>query len=269
MSICARLLGAGLGVNNEGAMSRFFVIVCALMQTIAPGAVLICSLFLSSLLSIAGAQANPLAYATTGDDQFGVVDLMTGVFTERGNMGVRLTGLGEIGGKLYGGGYVSNTLYSVNPSTGKLTTIGSGSLTPYYWATGSTKTGLFALDRSANMNLYSINPKTGGSTLIGPTGLSPTAIVEGMSTGSDTLYVTVDSSLYSINTTTGASTLIGTSPQGLFGPMVVEGPHNVIYSGAFNPDAIWILNGTNGFGSFIADTTGADTNFWGLAPLSK
>ena len=116
---------------------------------IAPGAVLISSLFFSSLLSIAGAQANPLAYATTGDNQFGVVDLLTGVFAQSGKMGVRLTGLGEVGGKLYGGGYASGTLYSVNPSTGALTTIGSGSLT--YWATGSTNHGLFALDNSANM----------------------------------------------------------------------------------------------------------------------
>ena len=234
------------------------------MRMIAPGAVLISSLFFSAI----GAQANPLAYATTGDNQFGVVDLLTGVFTQKGMMGVRLTGLGEVGGKLYGGGYASGTLYSVNPSTGVLTTIGSGSLT--YWGTGSTKRGLFAIDRSANMNLYSINPKTGGATLIGPTGLSPTAFVEGVSTGSDTLYVTVNSSLYSIDTTTGASTLIGTSPSGLFGPTVVlKGTHkggDVMFAGAANPSAIWILNYTDGVGSFVADTTGAYTNFWGLAP---
>ncbi len=253
-------------------MSQFLVSV--LMRTIASGAVLISSLFFSLLLSIAGAQADPLAYATTGDDQFGVVNLTTGVFTQRGNMGVRLTGLGEIGGKLYGGGYASGTLYSVNPSTGALTTIGNGSLT--YWGTGSTKRQLFAIDNSANMNLYSINPNTGAAKLIGPTGLSPVATVEGVSTGSNTLYVTVNSSLYSINTTTGASTLIGTSPSGLFGPTVVEGPYMLvggpgylIYAGAANPSAIWILNDTNGFGTFQADTTGADTNFWGLAPLSK
>jgi hypothetical protein len=109
--------------------------------------------------------------------------------------------------------------------------------------------------------------------LIGPTGLSPNAIVEGMSAGSDILYVTSDSSLYRIDTTTGASSLIGTSPSGLFGPMVVEKSHDaqlgvqpVIFAGAANPSAIWILNHTNGFGTFLADTTGADTNFWGLAP---
>ena len=106
--------------------------------------------------------------------------------------------------------------------------------------------------------------------MVGPTGLSSTAIVEGMSTGSDTLYVTRNSSLYRINTTTGASTLIGTSPSGLFGPMVVEGPHDgvqdVIFAGATDPSAIWILDHRNGFGTFLVDTTGADTNFWGLAP---
>jgi hypothetical protein len=213
------------------------------------------------------APKHPLAYATTGDNQFGVVDLITGVFTEKGRMGVRLTGLGEVGGKLYGGGYASGTLYSVNPSTGALTTIGSSSLLTY-WATGSTNRGLFALDNSANMNLYSINPNTGAATLVGPTGLSPTAFVEGMSTGSDTLYVTRNSSLYRINTTTGAASLIGTSPSGSFGPMVVyrAGHAEVIFDGAAGPSAIWVLNSTNGFGSFEADTTGADTNFWGLAP---
>jgi hypothetical protein len=112
-----------------------------------------CSTYFFAIFSVAtvdcGTQANPLAYATTGDNQFGVVDLLTGVFTQKGKMGVRLTGLGEVGGELYGGGYASGTLYSVNPSTGALTKISGGSLT--YWATGSTKRGLFALDNSANM----------------------------------------------------------------------------------------------------------------------
>jgi hypothetical protein len=98
---------------------------------------------LALALAPAYSEASPLAFATTGDDQFGVVDLSTGVFTETGNMGLRLTGLGVgAGGILYGGGYGSGTLYSVNPLNGALTTIGSGSLT--YWATGSTTSGLLA-----------------------------------------------------------------------------------------------------------------------------
>jgi hypothetical protein len=143
-----------------------------------------------------------------------------------------------------------------------LTTIGNGNLT--YWATGSTTSGLFALDNSANMNLYSIDPSTGAATLIGPTGLSPSAVVEGMSSGSSSLYVTVNSSLYIINTTTGAASLVGTSSSGLFGPTVLEA--GVLYSGAADPSAIWMLSLNNGMGTYVANVSGADTNFWGLAP---
>jgi hypothetical protein len=214
------------------------------------------------------APKHPLAYATTSFSQFGVVDLITGVFIQRGSVAsVPLSGLGEVGGKLYGGGYRNNTLYSVDPSTGALTAIGSDSLT--YWATGSTTSALFALDSNLNMNLYSINPATAAAKLIGPTGLSPRAIVEGMSAGSSTLYMTINSSLYRINTTTGAATLIGISPSGLFGPMVVykAGHADVIFAGAADPSAIWVLNYTNGVGTFEADTTtGASNNFYGLAP---
>jgi len=214
------------------------------------------------------APKHPLAYATTSFSQFGVVDLITAVFTQRGSVAsVPLSGLGEVGGKLYGGGYHYPILYSVDPATGALTAIGSSSFV--YFATGSTTRGLFALDQAANMNLYSINPNTAAATLVGPTGLSPSAIVIGMSAGSDVLYVTVNSSLYRINTTTGAATLIGTSPSGLFGPMVVyeAGHADVIFAGAADPSAIWVLNSTNGVGTFEADTTtGASNNFYGLAP---
>jgi hypothetical protein len=163
------------------------------------------------------------------------------------------------GGVLYGGGYGSGTLYSVNPLNGAVTTIGNGNLT--YWATGSTTSGLFALDSSSNMNLYSINPSTGAATFIGPTGLSRSAIVEGMSTGSSALYVTVNSSLYTLNLVTGA---VGTSSSGLFGPTVLEA--GTLFSGAADPSAIWTLNLSNGAGTFVTNVSGADTNFWGLAP---
>jgi hypothetical protein len=117
------------------------------------------------------------------------------------------------------------------------------------------------------MNLYSINPTTGAVTLIGPTGLSPAAIVEGMSTGSGTLYFTRNSSLYTLNTITGAATLVGTSSSGLFGPTVIEG--GTIYAGAAGPSAVYTLSAIDGSGTFVADVSGADTNFWGLAPAPE
>jgi len=48
--------------------------------------------------------------------------------------------------------------------------------------------------------------------------------------------------------------------------MVIE--HGFIFDGATDPSAIWLLSATDGFGIFLADTTGADTNFWGLAPAT-
>ena len=114
------------------------------------------------------------------------------------------------------------------------------------------------------MNLYSISASTGAATLLGATGLSPSATVEGMSTGSSALYVTVDSSLYTLSLVTGAATLVGTSASGLFGPTVVEG--GTIYAGAANPSAIYTLSATDGSGTFLTNVSGANTNFWGLAP---
>jgi hypothetical protein len=90
-------------------------------------------------------------------------------------------------------------------------------------------------------------------------------IVEGMSTGSSVLYVTVNSSLYTLNLTTGAASLVGTSSSGLFGPMVLEA--GLLFSGAADPSAIWTLNLSNGAGTFVTNVSGANTNFWGLAPV--
>jgi hypothetical protein len=231
-------------------------------RTIALGAVLISSLFFPSL----AAQADPLAYGATSSLQWGVVDLLTGDFTQTGTTSAPLSGLGEINGKLYAGGYHQSILYSVNPATGALTAIGNSSLS--YFMTGSTTHGLFAFD--TNINLFQINPSTGAAKLIGPTGLRVAASVLGASSGSNTLYVTVGSSLYSINTNTAASTLIGTSA-GQYGPMVVlkgkqEGVQDAIFAGGAYPSAIWILNPKNGAGTFVADTTAVHDNFYGLAP---
>ncbi len=228
----------------------------------------VASLGLVLLASLVGpARADPIAYASTGDDQFGVVDLTTGVFTDAGDMGLRLTGLGVgPGAVLYGGGYHSGTLYSVDPLDGSLTAIGSAASFTYF-AMGSTSAGLFALDASADMNLYSIDPATGAVTLIGPTGVSPFASAIGMSTGSDTLYLTRNSSLYEVDTATGAASLIGASSLGFFAPMVVE--DGTIFTGAAFPSAIWELNASDGAGTFLADETGDSGpfgNFWGLAP---
>jgi hypothetical protein len=209
-------------------------------------------------LASGSARADALVYGVTGDDLFGVLDLNTGVFTERGDMGQRLDGLGVgPGGVLYGSGYPYNSpaLYSVNPTNGALTLVGNNFSSGFY-DLGSTTTGLFAMGNSDG-NLYSINPNTGTGSLIGPTLLG-----NFMSTGSSTLYGSAQNTLYSINTTTGATTLVGSPNIGYFDVVTEDG---VIY--AVTEDLkIYTLNQSNGAATFLSNVSGTSSFFWGLAP---
>jgi hypothetical protein len=208
-------------------------------------------------LASGSAQANVLAYGATGDGLFGVLDLNTGVFTELGNMGQRLTGLGIAGGVLYGSGYPYNspTLFTVNTSNGALTVV-NNNFSPGYYDMGSTIAGLFAIGNN-DQSLYSINPIAGTATLIGPTLLG-----NFMSTGASTLYVTGLNTLYSTDTTTGAATLVG-FPNAGYIDLVAEG--GMIY--AVSEDfRIYTLEPSTGVVTFRTNVTGTDSFFWGLAP---
>ncbi len=202
-----------------------------------------------------------IAYEATGSNNFGTVDLNTGVYTQIGNMGLTLSGLGVANGALYGGGYYSSTLYSVNPTSGALTAVGTGSIA--YGLTGSTLTGLYALDTSG-ANLYSINPSTGATTLIGPTGISFTDY-SGFSTNSSTLYLTTLTSLYTLNTNTGAATLVGSTGAGI-GALVTE--NGILYGGVESPLSVNTVNPATGALTFVASASGTYGNFWGLAPVN-
>lgn len=210
-------------------------------------------------LASGSASANSLAYGVTGNDLFGVLDLNTGVFTQLGNMGLRLNGLGVgPGGGLYGGGpaYTSPTLFSVNLTNGSLTLVNS-SFSAGYYDLGSTTSGFFADGRDGN--LYSINPNTGTITLIGPTLLG-----NFMSTGSSTLFVSTGSNLYSINTTTGTATFVGSPNIGYF-DVLAEG--STLYA-VTEGNSIYTLNASDGGATFVKNVSGMDSGdfFWGLAP---
>src|SRR5580700_8441261 len=170
---------------RNGFMTKPFFIVAAL-----------------AVLLAGGLEAKNLAYIFTGTDQFGTIDLDTGAFTQLGNTGVKLSGLGVAQGALYGGQNGGSTLYQVNLADGSLTVVGTGNIA--YYDTGSTTKGLYAIDGS--FKLYSVDPASGAVTLIGPTGVVPGEYT-GMSTNSKSLYLTVSSNLYVLNTTTGAATL--------------------------------------------------------------
>lgn len=231
------------------------------------------------------ARADVLGYAVLSGPMspFGVEDLTTGTFVQRGDIASSLgpngglNGLGEIGGSLYGIGNtasgLNNTLYRVNPGDASLTIVGSGSVG--FGDMGSTTAGLYGLDY--RMNLYSINPATGAATLIGPTGLALSSHGD-LSTGAGTLYLfaqygTSSPELYSLDTHTGTATLIGNTPA-VFGMLYQGGSlYGESYSACTtNPDgicgqSIYAVNPATANSTFVSNVTGTNFAFDGLAPV--
>jgi hypothetical protein len=72
-----------------------------------------------------GMYGDNLAYVTTATNQFGTIDLETGVFTQIGAHTVKGSGLGVAGGRLYTADYQGAYLYHMNPAKGRATKIGN------------------------------------------------------------------------------------------------------------------------------------------------
>jgi 6-phosphogluconolactonase (cycloisomerase 2 family) len=109
------------------------------------------------------------------------------------------------------------SIYSVDGSTGALSSIGTIAAGLFPWSIAIDPLGKFAYVANLGSNdisVYSINGTTGALTPIGTTdaGLSPTSIV--VHPSGKFAYVTNSGSnnisMYNINSTTGALTLIGT-----------------------------------------------------------
>lgn len=216
------------------------------------------------------AHADATAYSITSANQFGTIDLITGVFTPIGNTGTRLLGLGSAGGNVYSGTFLQNTLYQINVSNGSATSIGQASPLFFYDGFGSTAGALFGVD-TLSQDLYSINPSTGASTLVGPTGLEPGA-VDGMSAGAGGLFLAELTGsgdvLYNLNTSTGAATIIGNTSLSFIAAMVwVDGTLYAVNSVSNSSVSVWTLNTTTGAATFVANTSGDGNNATlGLAP---
>jgi hypothetical protein len=229
------------------------------------------SIFLGAVVAIAlgsvGANASPFAYESTSSDQWGTIDLGTGAFTQLGTSAGQLSGLGEVGGNIYGGLSGSSTLYRINPTDGALTSIGSD-LGISYFDTGSTTSGLFAISFLNPSDLYQINPLTGTATDVGPLGITiqTAGVFTGMSTNSSALYITTGTRFYSVNTSTGQATLIGSTDGPQIGAMVMLG--GTLYGGSDPANQVYTLDTTSGAAGFVANVTNGASEFYGLAPLT-
>ncbi len=221
---------------------------------------LCCALLL--LLSAAVLKADNIAFMGTVSGDFGTIDLNTGVFSLLGNSGVTLAGMAVANATLYGSSYHTSTgtLYSINPTNGSLTTIGTSSLDIDDF--GSTTSRLYAVGVDAN--LYSINAFTGAPTLIGPTGLG-FGTWRSLSTNSSTLYFADGVNLYTLNTTTGAATLVGNMGGPEMGAMLQEA--GLLYGGANLPGlSVDTLDATTGAATTGPSVTGTSSAFFALAP---
>lgn len=221
------------------------------------------------------AKADITAYMVTGGGAFGTIDLNTGVFTQLGLTNVTVAGLALVGTTLYAAGNNQGQLYSVNPATGALMSIGSPTGITYT-AFGSYGGTLYALDHtSANANLYSINSSTGAATLLGPTNTGQgLAGYWALSTNSTALYFSLNSNLYTLNTLTGQATVAGGLGGGIQVGAMAE-VSGVLYAGQDSPQPplkIVTLNKSTGAATFLSNVTnspGSNASYiFGLAPTT-
>lgn len=210
----------------------------------------------------ATAASDSTAFVGTASHAFGKVDLKTGVFSELGNTGLLLAGMGVVNGKLYAAGYSSGTLYTVNTSNGKLTEVGSSSIA-YDLMGSTTGGGLYATN--TNEELYSVDPLSGATKLIGPLGVNYSGYY-GLSNNSSILYFANGTNLFTVNTHTGAATLVGSMGSSQLGGLVLE--DNVLWGGQEQPTlAVAIVNITTGQATSGAAFTGTGSGaWWAIAP---
>jgi hypothetical protein len=220
------------------------------------------------LLPAGRAKATPLAYASDRNGNFGTIDLGTGAYTLLGPSGLELCGLGELGSTLYGLS-CAGTLYQVNPLNGSLTSVGASGLGNSVAVFGSTPTGLFAIDASANF--YSISSSAGTASLKGPLGVAFNT-PQSLSTNSSTLFFdqapgNSTESLYTINTGSGSASLVGSSgSSSAFGQdgMVMLGSTLYGVSTGLSTDTINTGTAAITFGPAVV---GESARVTGLAPI--
>jgi hypothetical protein len=170
--------------------------------------------------------AHPLVYVITAPtgQQFGTLDLTTGVFTQIGPAtpeGQSSLVSGPNGDLL--SLTFSGDLESINPTTGTTTVIGATGLGDTAGVLGGIGGKVYATD--LNNNLYGVNTSSGAATLIGPTGIPAVPagdlFDESLYGVGKKLYATFDAlsipclsldvtpALYQINPTTGVATIVG------------------------------------------------------------
>ncbi len=154
------------------------------------------TLLIFAVVTVA-AEAGPLVYVVTGQQQFGVVDLSTGGFRQIGP--TTPEGQSNLvwgrGGNLYSLTYSGN-LETIDPRTGIATAVGPTGLGFKAFDLGAVGGKLYATD--FNNNLYSVDAGTGAAQLIATTGIPPELAVP-FSMNTDGTVNLCDETLYGVD----------------------------------------------------------------------
>ena len=250
--------------------------------------------------------AQEQAYVVTGQQQFGVVDLETGVFHQIGPN----TPEGQANlvwgtdGKLLSLTYSGN-LESIDPATGATKVIGATGLSYNAFDLAKVRGRLYATD--FNNNLYSVDMTSGAATLIGPTGMPPDPSIpftvnqdgtvnlcdESLYGVNGKLYATFDSftvdpvtlaittvvspNLYEIDPVTGVATLIGPTMLQVGATVQANEKYYAFVLGfsgftEFGPQGtsqLFILNRQNGETEFKLNVDPSAGVIFGAAPVHR
>ncbi len=160
----------------------------------------------------------------------------------------------------YGAEYSASNaglLYTINTTTGALTTIGNTNQS----LTGLAYDPVTAIMYGANAtSLYTVNLTTGATTLVGSFGLTGTMIALAYKVNGGVLYgINLDDNLYVINKATGAATLVGPLGININYAQDAEFDNNngILYlAGYTTTGGLYTVNTTTGTATLVGAFTG-------------
>jgi hypothetical protein len=220
---------------------------------------LVWAFFLAALTtSVETASAGLTAYVTTYSNEFGTLDLETGVYTRIGtdHTDNPIIGMGfGTDGLLYGldNTFDNSHLWQINPTTGQITDLGGTG----FWAVGAggdSQGKLIALERYSNPTIAAFTPPSKTDTSIGSVSFDGDGLVAPDSTGN--IYLSefgfFGDTLHKFDTATGQSTEIGLMQD----EYIVTGSFNqgTLYGISFDNE-IFTINTTTGASTFITSTS--------------
>ena len=229
-------------------------------------------IFLAGFLGCGPAGAGTIAFVYSATNQFGVVNLLSGEYTDIGSPDVLLSSIGSIsGGRIYGvdNSYNLATLDRTNAMTQVVGALGA----PILSLEGSAD----LLFGQSTTSLYAIDPLTATATAIGDFGPGFNFdFATGAFDAAGNLFEVAETagdnatSLYSVDRSTGAATLIGAN-QALVQTILFQ--DGILYgfagtAGSVSGNTVVALNTTTGLATTVTQQDPALSTVLGAGEVS-